>query len=473
MRKIKNFFTQSLYIELAIGVLISFLIGFICYLGLMVLSAQIAYSKWTESDYKNYKISIYTDKLQTYIYENQISSDDTSAFTNWYEKNYSYFFYIKKDDYIIYNSFYAPDDNDEVSPISLSDSEFQETLREYQDFFPEKTKVAIRLVDGDATLYLYTNVQYDMYVQLQNLSVAISALITILLLITFVRKKIHYIKDVTSGIKILEGGNLDYHIPVRGNDELSQVADSLNAMRISLSQQMQNEKKALQANNSLVTALSHDLRTPLTTQLGYLEILKEHHYSSPEEMDKYIETALSTCYQIKEMSDRLFEYFLAFDPHPERPAEALEEYDGVELFMQMIAELSLPLEAQGFSFEIEDPMDTFKIHVNMNDMLRVFNNVFTNIDKYADETEPVKIRIFHDDKNAVLSISNRIRSVARKNESAKIGLISISSLMKRQGGASKTRTSQNQFTIELKFPIYSSTLPPRLGRKPSSERGTS
>lgn len=86
MRKIKNFFTQSLYIELAIGVLISFLIGFICYLGLMVLSAQIAYSKWTESDYKNYKISIYTDKLQTYIYENQISSDDTSAFTNWYEK---------------------------------------------------------------------------------------------------------------------------------------------------------------------------------------------------------------------------------------------------------------------------------------------------------------------------------------------------------------------------------------------------
>lgn len=98
-------------------------------------------------------------------------------------------------------------------------------------------------MDGDATLYLYTNVQYDMYVQLQNLSVAISALITILLLITFVRKKIHYIKDVTSGIKILEGGNLDYHIPVRGNDELSQVADSLNAMRISLSQQMQNEKR--------------------------------------------------------------------------------------------------------------------------------------------------------------------------------------------------------------------------------------
>ena len=154
------------------------------------------------------------------------------------------------------------------------------------------------------------------------------------------------------------------------------------------------------------------------------------------------------------MSDRLFEYFLAFDPHPERPAEALEEFDGVELFIQLISELSLPLESKGLSFEIEDPMDSFLIHVNMNDILRVFNNVFTNIDKYADESEPVKIRIFHDSENAVLSISNKIRKEPRKNESAKIGLISISSLMKRQGGASKIVTSKDKFTIELKFPIY-------------------
>ncbi|MBR5635676.1 MAG: sensor histidine kinase, partial [Pseudobutyrivibrio sp.] len=294
----------------------------------------------------------------------------------------------------------------------------------------------------------------SLYSRLLWLSVACSAFVSILVLIFFVRKKIHYINDVTQGIRILEGGNLDYQIPVKGNDEISQVADSLNSMRISLAQQMKNEKQALQANNSLVTALSHDLRTPLTTQMGYLEILKEHHYNSPEELDKYINTALNTCHQIKEMSDRLFEYFLAFDPHPERPAESLDEYDGVALFMQLISELALPLEAQGFSFEIEDPMETFNIHVNMNDMLRVFNNVFTNIDKYADETSPVKVRIFHDDENAVLSISNEIRKKPRKNESAQIGLISISSLMKRQGGASKTRTSKDNFTIELKFPIF-------------------
>jgi signal transduction histidine kinase len=252
----------------------------------------------------------------------------------------------------------------------------------------------------------------------------------------------------------LAGGDLSYKIPIKGNDEISNVADNINSMSIAIARQIENEKKALQANNSLVTALSHDLRTPLTTQLGYLEILKEHHYSSQEEMDKYINTALDTCYQIKEMSDRLFEYFLAFDPHPERSKDTLTCYNGVEFLMQIIGELSFPLSEQGFSFDFDEPKDSFDINVNTDDILRVFNNVFTNIDKYADESAPVKINLTCDNDFATLSISNKIRKIPRKNESAKIGLISINSLMKRQGGSSITKTTLDTFTIELKFPIY-------------------
>lgn len=454
MKKVINFISKSLYIELSIAVIFAFLVGIISYLILNMGAVGIAYSGWAENSYRQYKLDTYVDHFQTFIYENQINSKDTGILSDWYDQNKTVFFYISQGDTIVYNSFLVPNKKGEVKTFSKDDTEFKETVLEYQEFFPEHSTYDIRLTDGPAKLYLFTDVQYYLYNTLQDIIIVLSALIIILILITLVRKKIHYIKDVTTGINILEGGNLDYQVPVKGNDELTQVATSLNSMRIALAQQMKNEKKALQANNSLVTALSHDLRTPLTTQMGYLEILKEHHYNSPEEMDKYINTALDTCLQIKEMSDRLFEYFLAFDPHPERPAEALDEFDGVELFMQLISELSLPLESKGLSFEIEDPMETFMIRVNMNDMLRVFNNVFTNIDKYADESEPVKIRIYHDDENAVLSISNRIRKVPRKNESAKIGLISISSLMKRQGGASKTRISRDNFTIELKFPIY-------------------
>lgn len=454
MKKIINTIFQSLYIELTVSVIFSFLVGSAFYFLLSIGAESIAYSKWAYTSYTDYKISVYLDNLQTYIYKEQISTTNTAPLIDWWEKDKNVFFYITDGDTILYNSFMNPDKNGEIPKFDADDAEFTDALNDYQAFFPKRRAHDIRLIDTKAKIYILADFQYSIYNTLHDISIAISALVIILILIAFVRRKIHYIKDVTYGINILEGGNLHYQIPVKGNDELTQVATSLNSMRVALDQQMKNETKAIQANNSLVTALSHDLRTPLTTQMGYLEILKEHHYSSPEEMDKYINTALDTCHQIKEMSDRLFEYFLAFDPHPERPAEALEEFDGVELFMQLISELSLPLESKGLSFEIEDPMDSFLIHVNMNDILRVFNNVFTNIDKYADESEPVKIRIYHDNENAVLSISNKIRKEPRKNESAKIGLISISSLMKRQGGASKTVTSKDKFTIELKFPIY-------------------
>lgn len=453
MKKLVNTIFKSLYIELAVSVAFSFFVGFVFYLLLSSGSEAIAYSRWASISYSDYRMTVYLDSLQTYIYKEKISTTNTAPLTTWWEKDKDIFFYISKDNTILYNSFMNPNENGEVPKYEADDTKFTNLLNDYQAFFPKRKPHEIRLMDTTATVYVLADFNYRIYNTLHDISIAISALITILILIAFVRHKIHYIKDVTYGINILEGGNLDYQIPVKGNDELTQVAESLNSMRIALEQQMHNEKKALQANNSLVTALSHDLRTPLTTQMGYLEILKEHHYNSPEEMDKYLDTALDTCHQIKEMSDRLFEYFLAFDPHPERPDEALDEYDGVALFMQLISELSLPLEANGLSFEIEEPADTFTIHVNMNDMLRVFNNVFTNIEKYADESEPVRIRVFHDDENAVLSISNKIRKEPRKNESAKIGLISISSLMKRQKGASKTRTFKDNFTIELKFPI--------------------
>jgi two-component sensor histidine kinase len=120
--------------------------------------------------------------------------------------------------------------------------------------------------------------------------------------------------------------------------------------------------------------------------------------------------------------------------------------------MQIISELSLPLIDQGFRFDIDEPTDEFTIKVNSEDILRIFNNVFTNIDKYADEEKPVNISIKKDSDAAFISFTNTIRQTPRKNESSKIGLISISSLMKRQGGSSKTKTSDDSFTIELKFP---------------------
>ena len=450
MKKLKKIFSKSLYLELWIAIVVSLIISGITFFLLQKANDLIYFSKWADEVYIPSRLDASITDFQEYIDENQISSEDKKLIYKWSQSHPLMYFYLERDGVIIYN-FYVDYSYDTASDISDADAELIEESYEYNPYVYDYT---ITLIDGDCQMHVFEDFKYDLYSKIQFANIVVSALLIIILITVLVRKKIKYINDVTSGIEILAGGDLSYRIPVRGNDEISNVANNINSMSIAVANQMENEKKAIQANNSLVTALSHDLRTPLTTQMGYLEILKEHHYHSEEEMDKYINTALNTCYQIKEMSDRLFEYFLAFDPHPERSKETLTCYDGIDFLMQIISELSLPLIEQGFTFEYGEPTEAFKINVNTDDILRVFNNVFTNIDKYADETEPIHVGLSSDNEFATLSISNKIRSVPRKNESAKIGLISINSLMKRQGGSSITKTTLDTFTIELKFPIY-------------------
>jgi signal transduction histidine kinase len=450
MRKFKKIFSKSLYLELWIAIVFSLIIGGVSFFLLQQVNELIYFSKWADEVYIPSRLDSSVTDFQQYIDENQISSEDKTLIYKWSKSHPLMYFYLEHDGVIIYN-FYVDYSLDSATEISEADAELIDETYEYNPYAYDYT---ITLSDGECQMHVFEDFKYDLYSKIQFANIAISALLIIVIITILVRKKIRYINEVTSGIEILAGGDLSYRIPVKGNDEISNVADNINSMSIAVANQIENEKKAIQANNSLVTALSHDLRTPLTTQMGYLEILKEHHYHSEDELDKYVNTALNTCYQIKEMSDRLFEYFLAFDPHPERSKETLTCYDGIDFLMQIISELSLPLIEQGFNFEYGEPTGAFKINVNTDDILRVFNNVFTNIDKYADETEPVHVGLKCDKEFATLSISNKIRSVPRKNESAKIGLISINSLMKRQGGSSVTKTTLDTFTIELKFPIY-------------------
>lgn len=448
MKKIRAFFSKSLYLELWLCIIEALILGVIIYSLADKLNNKVVDSTWVKSNYVPTRTAQSIKDLQDYIDENNLSSSDQLEIFYWYKRHPLLYFYIEKDGKIIYN-YYADYTADDAATIKEYDKELAENS--YMDYLYTFT-YTISLADGDCTLRGFEDFQYELYNILQNTSFFICAALVIFIITIRVRKKIHYINDVTSGINILEAGDLNYNIPVKGNDEITHVAESLNSMRVALAQQMENEKKALQANNSLVTALSHDLRTPLTTQMGYLEILKEHRYKSSEEMDKYLNTALDTCHQIKEMSDRLFEYFLAFDPNPKRSEDALEELGGMDFFMQIISEFTPPLIDQGFKFDFKMPTSDFLINVNVDDILRIFNNVFTNIHKYADEGHPVEISFDVNDDYAQVSFTNKIRTSPRKNESAKIGLISISSLMKRQGGLSQTKVTDDTFTLVLNFP---------------------
>lgn len=116
----------------------------------------------------------------------------------------------------------------------------------------------------------------------------LSFIFFIVLVLFFINKKTSYIGVLEKEIKILEGGNLDYPITLKGKDELSSLAQSINEMRKSFIERLESEERARVANSELVTAMSHDLRTPLTALVGYLDIIEYKKYQDQEALAKYI-----------------------------------------------------------------------------------------------------------------------------------------------------------------------------------------
>ncbi|MCS4464602.1 HAMP domain-containing protein [Clostridium botulinum] len=85
----------------------------------------------------------------------------------------------------------------------------------------------------------------------------------------------NYIEEISKGLLQISKGNLDYRVKRVGNDELALLADNINYMAKELTDKIEKERKIEKAKNDLITNVSHDLRTPLTSIMGYLGLIKE------------------------------------------------------------------------------------------------------------------------------------------------------------------------------------------------------
>ena len=199
--------------------------------------------------------------------------------------------------------------------------------------------------------------QYYTYAMIAELLLAFALFLLIVML--GIRRTMDYIRRLCDEIEILEGGNLEYEITVSGKDELATLARSLDNMRKSFLAQTEKETYLVQANQRMVTNMSHDLRTPLTSIMIYTEILKKNKYKDERQMKEYLEKIEEKTYRMKQLSDRLFEYSLVTS-EPEVELEEPEVLKGV--FYDLLSETCAYLEQSGFfraaGGGVERPEDT-------------------------------------------------------------------------------------------------------------------
>lgn len=283
----------------------------------------------------------------------------------------------------------------------------------------------------------------------------ISYLVTIsvmtLVFLKLFHKKIRYIHTLEHGIEIMEGGGLEYPIPVEGDDELTSLAIQLNAMRRALQKQISEREAAIQENYEMVTAISHDIRTPLTSVICYLDLIKDHKVTTAEQAGAYINIALEKAYQIKDLTGDLFSHSVAENEEVHFHYQLL---NGNELLSQVLSESVFLLEEKGFSVQVKDSIqEAFAINVDIHQFRRVFDNLCSNALKYADPNDPICFDVMLDEDSLRVIQTNQIKK-KNDSESFGIGLKTCEKIADRHQGTFKAWIEKNEFVAILTLTLY-------------------
>lgn len=286
---------------------------------------------------------------------------------------------------------------------------------------------------------------------LTGAEMALSFLLFTALLLLLIRKKTSYIGLLSREVTAMQGGDFGHPITIKGRDEITSLARDIDDMRLSFRERLESESAMRQANTDLVTTMSHDLRTPLTALIGYLDIIDLHKYTTQEELSRYIHSSAQRARQIKEMSDKLFEYALLYSGREEELV--LESFDAATILGQFVDEGLMMLESQGFTVTVSPLEASAEIRLNVGEMHRVFDNLFSNIRKYGDARTPVSVTMQALAGEVMLRVTNAVGGDARYAESAGIGLKMCEKTMQKHGGRFVHESRGAEYTCALYFVV--------------------
>ncbi len=263
------------------------------------------------------------------------------------------------------------------------------------------------------------------------------------------------IMNLSADVEQVSGGDLSAPIQSKRNDEIGGLARDVDIMRATVLQKMEEQKAAREANSELITSMSHDIRTPLTTLLGYMELLQNDCSGMTPEQITYLRLCGEKAEQIKELSDKLFLYFWAFSVN-EDGMEA-EVFNAVLLMEQMIGDWLLPMENESIVLRVdmsEIPEDIC-VRVDAQCLHRIVDNLFDNIRKYAHREAPVEVKLSLANKKRELCISfrNTVRSNTEMVSRTHIGHKTCANMAKLMGGHFETERQETSFTARVYLPV--------------------
>ena len=294
------------------------------------------------------------------------------------------------------------------------------------------------------------------------IGILIGIILTIIYIVIFIKELI-YLDKIIIGSKAATEGKLNCNIEEKGRGHLRELAHDINNIRDGLRKSIESEMKSENMKTELITNVSHDLKTPLTSIINYIDLLKRENIESETAKD-YINILDKKSQRLKVLIDDLFEASKATSGAMELN---ITKIDIVQLLKQSLGENDERFKNSNLSVKLDIPDTKIFINGDGQRLYRVFENLISNIVKYSLSNTRVYIQMYVDDENKVViimrnisayeldfcanEITNRFKrgDSSRSTDGSGLGLAIAKSIVELHGG---------KFNIEVDGDLFKSII---------------
>lgn len=281
-------------------------------------------------------------------------------------------------------------------------------------------------------------------------------------------KRIGYFNRIVKTASELARGNFEADLPVSGKSVLAGLAESINQMKYGVRTSQREQAKSERLKTELITNVSHDLRTPLTSIITYTELLKNPEVAV-EDREAYIQIIDRKSKRLKVLIDDLFEASKMASGNIEL---VKEKVDLVQLLQQALAEHNETIDQSSLQFRVITPDHHVYANVDGQKLWRVFDNLIGNILKYSLENTRVYLAVKAERGQAVITFKNVTKyelgedsgelyerfkrgDKSRHTEGSGLGLAIAKSIVDLHGGDMKIEIDGDLFKITITLDVLS------------------
>jgi signal transduction histidine kinase len=293
----------------------------------------------------------------------------------------------------------------------------------------------------------------------------IYVLFYMIFMISYILKISRFVMATTKGTEEIVSGNLNYTIEEKGRGDFLKIAHNINNMKAGVKEALKNEMKSERLKSELITNVSHDLKTPLTSIINYVGLLKKEELSNKDAL-RYVEVLDKKSQRLKIIIDDLFEASKMASGAVDLEIEKLEV---TSLLKQTLGEFDEAINNSELTFKLKLPEEKVYANLDGKKTWRVFENLINNILKYSQAGTRVYISLKEEDNKIIIIMKNtssyemdfeneeiferfKRGDKSRNTEGTGLGLSIAKSIIELQGGELSIEIDGDLFKAKVIVP---------------------